>query len=207
MREAVQVINELPGLKYRLYAGEARLNLTGQEPDRDQRGTRFSNAEAAGGNQPRQQEEGQHQEKGWAEAASRTKPRAMPEMLCKITKVVGVQGVEALTEVAPEAESPHFLGFIPARLYPGQVAPQSHRLRLSSQKIGLQLALPPARQQYWHRPDQEQRQQCGVHPHDCNQQSSACGGCPGRRHQAVGDLVRTGRRIGFNAVQAIVEPR
>ena len=59
----------------------------------------------------------------------------MPEVLCKITEVVGVQGVQPLAEVACEAERPNFLGFIPAGLYPGQVAPQSHRLRLPRQEL------------------------------------------------------------------------
>ena len=62
--EAVQVIDELPGFKDGLYAAETGLNLTGQQPDRDQGGTRFSDAEAARGNQPRQQEESQRQEEG-----------------------------------------------------------------------------------------------------------------------------------------------
>jgi hypothetical protein len=64
-----------------LYAGEASLNLTGQQPDPNQRGTRFSNAEAAGGNQPRQQEEGQRQAIAFSAAAQlRKKWRArMPD--------------------------------------------------------------------------------------------------------------------------------
>src|SRR5829696_1410707 len=63
----------------------------------------------------------------------------MPEVLCKITKVVGVQGVQALAEVPCKAERPNFLRFIPASLYPGQVGPQSHRLRLPRQEVCLRL--------------------------------------------------------------------
>ena len=99
-------------------------------------------------------------------------------MLCKITKVVGVQGVQALAEVACEAKRPHFLGFVAASLHPGQVGPQSHRLRLPSQKVELQLALPPAREQHRYAADQEQRQQCGMHQHNRDYQPRARGQRP-----------------------------
>jgi hypothetical protein len=126
--------------------------------------------------------------------------------LSKITKVVGVQGVEALAEVAPEAKRPYFLGFLPAGLYPCQVIPQSHRLRLPSQEIELQLALPTAREQQRHAANQQQRQQCGVHQCKRHHQSNTCSRRPHRRHQAIGDLIRTRQRIGLDALQAIVEP-
>ena len=58
------------------------------------------------------------------------------------------------------------LRLVPAGLNPSQVGPQAHRLRLPSQKVQFQLALPPARQQYWYASDQKQRQQCGMYQHN-----------------------------------------
>jgi len=67
----------------------------------------------------------------------------VPQVLCKITKVLGVRGAQALPEVARQAERPHFLRLFATRLHPGQVAPQSHGLGLTRQKIKLELALSP----------------------------------------------------------------
>ena len=60
--EAIQVINKLPRLEDGLYASKSRVDLTRQQPDRDQGGTSLRDSEAASGNQPRQQEEGQRQQ-------------------------------------------------------------------------------------------------------------------------------------------------
>src|SRR5512133_747798 len=117
-KEAIKIINEQSRFENRLDTSKAMLNLTGEQPDRNERRGRFGDTEAAGGNQPDQQHQGERQQNCRAQTADNAEFRALQKMLSKITKVLGIQGVEAFAEITREAERPHFLSLVPARLYP-----------------------------------------------------------------------------------------
>src|SRR5512133_1202716 len=117
-KEAIKIIDEQSRLKDRLDASKAILNLTGEQPDRNQRRGCCGDTEAAGGYQPDQQHQGERQQNCRAQTADSAEFRPLQKMLSKITKVLGIQGVEAFAEITREAERPYFLSLIPARLYP-----------------------------------------------------------------------------------------
>jgi hypothetical protein len=55
-----------------------------------------------------------------------TKLGTVPQVLCKITKVLGVQGAQAPPKCVPGRMRRTSLRLFATRLHPGQVAPQSH---------------------------------------------------------------------------------